>query len=237
MNSSPPTSPRPWLLAAALLALLALVVALERLGHSRRIDEPGDFDNALYAWVIRHRPGWPWVTSVLRVATRFGNPDVATLATAVVAFALYGLARLGVAQVRKSEALVWLAAILGGRLWSIGLKHVFRRDRPPELHRLVFEDTYSYPSGHSVFAAVFFTMLAAVLARMIPPQRKALRAATVAACLTLAVLIALSRVWLGVHYLSDVLGGLLIGFGWVLVVTLVRHVFERRRGATTDRGA
>jgi len=129
------------------------------------------------------------------------------------------------------DALVFLATILGGRFLSIGLKLSFRRERPPELHRLVFENTYSFPSGHSVFAAVFFTMLAVLIVRLVPARRPIVRAGAVAACLAMAVLVGVSRVWLGVHYPTDVLGGLLLGFGWVLAVSLLR------RGSTSGGSA
>ena len=138
----------------------------------------------------------------------------------------------GVSVVGRTEALVWLGAILGGRFLSLALKAVFRRDRPPLAHRLVTETTYSYPSGHSVFAAVYFTMLAVVVARLLPPRLTWLKWQSVALCLTLAVLVGLSRVWLGVHYPTDVIGGLILGFGWVFTVATLR----RAPGPTGEGG-
>jgi undecaprenyl-diphosphatase len=226
-------SPRPpsvWFYVLTVVALVLLGLAVERLGVSERVDEPNDLDVFVHGWVVHHRPSWPAVTALLHGATRFGNPNVATLATALVTFTLYGLYRAGVAVVRRSDALVWLAAILGGRLLSLALKEAFGRDRPPVLHRLVTETSYSFPSGHSVFAAVYFAMLASVVARMIPPRLAWLRWACVAVCLTLAVLVAVSRVWLGVHYPPDVIGGLLLGFGWVLTVAALRRGWSHWRG-------
>jgi undecaprenyl-diphosphatase len=214
--------------AFVILALLGL--AFERLGDSERIDEPNDLDLFIHAWVVRHRPDWPALTTLFHAATQFGNPSIATLATAVVTFGLYGLYRAGVSVVGRTEALVWLGAILGGRFLSVVLKVVFRRDRPPLAHRLVTETTYSYPSGHSVFAAVYFTMLAVVVTRLLPPRLAWLRWPLVAVCLTLAVLVGMSRVWLGVHYPTDVLGGLILGFGWVFTVATLRRAWAHWRG-------
>jgi undecaprenyl-diphosphatase len=221
--------PPPWYVALALLTLLAVAFILDHMGHPGWVDEPNDLDIAVHAWVIRHRPDWPWVTGLMALTTRFGNPNVATFATAVVTFGLYALSRVDPARVRRSEAVVWLGSILGGRLLSIGLKLVFRRERPPVSNRLVFEDTFSFPSGHSVFAAVFFTMLAVMLVRVIPPRWFWGRVAAVAACLTTAVTIGLSRVWLGVHYPTDVAGGLILGLGWVVAVALTRRGLDLAR--------
>lgn len=238
MNASSTDRTKPaltWSVFHSLLALVVLGLVLLALGHSKRVDEPNDLDVSAHDWVVAHRRAWPLVTTVFRAATRFGNPDEATLATALVAFGLYALGKKGVGRVRRSEALVWLGAILGGRFLSIGLKLVFRRERPPALDRLVFEDTYSFPSGHSVFAAVFFTMLAVELTRSLPRRWPWARAAAIAACVALALTVGASRVWLGVHYPTDVLGGLLLGAGWVLVVALVRRWTVARRRATGRR--
>jgi undecaprenyl-diphosphatase len=229
-SERPPSRPSRTFTTAALISLVALGFVLHRLGDAERVDEPSDLDVSIHARVVAHRPALSGLTTLSHAATRFGNPNVATFWTAVVTFGLYGLSRRGVAGVRRSEALVWLGAILGGRLLSLWLKGIYHRERPPVLHRLVVEDSYSFPSGHSTFAAVFFTMLAVVLARLMPPRWRWLRAASVGVCLVLAVLVGMSRIWLGVHYPTDVIGGLLLGFGWVLAVTLARRGWDGWRG-------
>ncbi len=215
-----------WIYGLALLMLCLTGLIFGEMGHDARIDEPTDLDNFVHAWIVRHRECWPVLTSVFRCATLFGNPEVATLCTGAITFGLYYLHRRGLARVRKAEPFVWLGAILGGRFLSVSLKLLYQRERPPLVHRLVTETTYSFPSGHSVFAAVFFSMLAYVLARMIPPAHAWLRIASVGLCMVLAVVVAASRVWLGVHYPTDVLGGLLLGVGWVLTVWLVRLAWD-----------
>jgi undecaprenyl-diphosphatase len=137
--------------------------------------------------------------------------------------------------VRAAEPFVWLVAILGGRLLSLLFKELFKRERPPVLHRLVPETTYSFPSGHSVFAAVFFSMLAYVVVRSIRPDRVALRLTASLGCVVLAVAVAASRVWLGVHYPTDVMGGLLLGVGWVFSVWLARAGWHSWRHSGVGR--
>jgi len=242
MISEPPTSapaePPPilWIYGVTLLLLCFIGLVCGEIGHSGWVDEPTDFDNFVHAWVVRHRGAWPDVTALFRYATTFGNPNVATFATGVIGFGLYFLQRRGLARVRRAEPLVWLGAILGGRFMSILLKLLYHRERPPQIHRLVMETTYSYPSGHSVFAAVFFSMLAYVIARMIPPVYRWLRIAAVGLCMSVAVLVAASRVWLGVHYPTDVLGGLLLGIGWVLTVWVIRLAWDDWRCSRRGQG-
>jgi len=226
--------------ARSLIRLVAALVAFgfvfDLLGHGGRVDEPTDLDVFVNEWVVTHRSAWPGLTDFFHLATRFGDPVLAVTATVAVTAALLTLARRGVAGLRWTDALAWLGAILGGRYLSAGLKLVFRRERPPPVGRLVDEATYSFPSGHSVFAAAFCTMLAFILVRLIPPERVWERRAAVASCFALAVVVGVSRVWLGVHYPTDVLGGLLLGAGWVLVVTSFRRGWAVR-GRRPVRGA
>jgi undecaprenyl-diphosphatase len=218
------------------VGLVILVFAVQWLGHEQPVDESGDRDVFIHSWVVRNRADWPRLTFVFRTATRFGNPIVATLATVLGAVALYGLYRLGVPGVRRCDAAIWLVAIIGSRLLSLALKEIYHRARPPVVDRLVPENSYSFPSAHSVFAACFFTMLAVTVFRLIPQGRWALRTAAVSACVVLAVLVASSRIWLGVHYPTDVVAGLIIGFCWASAVVLVTRGWDcERRGKT--RGA
>jgi undecaprenyl-diphosphatase len=122
---------------------------------------------------------------------------------------------------------------------NLALKLWFRRERPPELHRLIEEGGFSFPSGHSAFAGVFFGMLALLIARGTPERPAWFRVVGVLACLVLAVLVAASRVWVGVHYPSDVIGGLLVGAGWAVAAWLVRTGWAhwRFRRAAAHRAA
>ncbi|AGA30052.1 phosphatase PAP2 family protein [Singulisphaera acidiphila] len=206
----------------ALLVLAALICIVGMLGHSGRVSEATDFDVVLHRWVVAHRGDWPKLTWSMLLVTRFGDPPFAIASTVAAMLWIYSLHRRSIAGIRRSEVLVWLWAILGA--WYLGsvLKLYFKRERPPLIDRLVNEGLYSFPSGHSVFAGAFYTTMALLLSRLIPSSRRWRRRFAVVLCLFAALTIALSRVWLGVHYPTDVLAGLLIGSSTVLGVWLAR---------------
>jgi len=166
------------------------------------------------------------------------NTPVATAITFAIALLLYGLGRRRVGLLRRREAIFWLSVAFGGRGIEVLLKDYFQRDRPPLLYRLVTETSFSFPSGHSVFAAILFTMLAILITRALPRLSRAWRIAVGLLCLLMALLVGASRVWLSVHYVTDVGGGLVLGLAWVEIAYLIRfgwgHWNHRRRAARLD---
>jgi undecaprenyl-diphosphatase len=142
----------------------------------------------------------------------------------------------------RRKAHYWLVVVLvsvpGGMLLNVALKHVFRRARPSLEDPLLTLSTYSFPSGHTAAATVFYGLLACYLLRRV--QAWPARAAIAAACCLMVALVALSRMYLGVHYLSDVLAASAEGAAWLAtcitaVSTLRRRRVNRARGreATT----
>lgn len=230
------SDPRFGILAPGLVLLVLLGLGFGLMIRAALLEEPHRFDRSILEWVIRHRGEWAWLTHFFVGITRFGNAEVAVPATIVVAFLLRMLHRRGLKGLREREAVIWLAVLLGGWLLSRWLKGIFRRERPPALNHLVVETSFSFPSTHSVFSAIFFTSLALLLVDLIPPTRPILRRLSAGSCLVLALAVGMSRVWLGVHYPTDVIGGFFLGVGLVLLVGFVRHAWRHRRGPPT-RGA
>ncbi len=164
-------------------------------------------------------------TALLRLAqalTLLGDPVGITVVAAVLALVLWwrGEGRL---------ALYVAAARLGSLALSQGLKHLVDRARPVFDVPVAEALGPSFPSGHALGSSVFWTTCAVLLMPRVRRPRLLLAGAVL-----VAVLVAASRVLLGVHYLSDVTGGLLLGLGWAAVCTAVFVVERVERGEPVE---
>jgi len=123
--------------------------------------------------------------------------------------------------------IVLVAAVPGGMLLNVVLKHIFRRQRPSLDDPLLTLSTYSFPSGHTVAATLFYGVLACYLWRRVRawPRRLLI---VLGACAMVA-LVALSRMYLGVHYLSDVMAASMEGAAWLTVCVTAVSTLHRRR--------
>ncbi len=115
---------------------------------------------------------------------------------------------------RRDRALRLIAAGLSGELLYVVAKEVFRRPRPTVIPHLSQAGWYSYPSGHAMLAPIVWWFGLYLIARCVAPRW--LRVALITIGTMITILLAASRVVLGVHYPSDVLAGLALGSGWVL---------------------
>lgn len=127
---------------------------------------------------------------------------------------------------RWSEALVVLIGAGGGVAISQGLKQLFGRERPDLVYRAVEAANPSFPSGHAMLSAVVFLTLGALAARFAP--RKRVKALALAAAVLLSLLVGASRIYLGVHWTSDVLAGWSLGAAWAMACWVAAWAWERR---------
>jgi undecaprenyl-diphosphatase len=125
-----------------------------------------------------------------------------------------------------------LLAVPGGMLLNVVLKHVFRRARPSFQDPLLHIETYSFPSGHTAAAAVFYGLLACWLLTRV--RGGPMRALVVLGAAAMVCLVALSRMYLGVHYLSDVLAAALESCAWLTVCFTALSTLRRRRAAAGE---
>lgn len=123
---------------------------------------------------------------------------------------------------------LWTVAIVGGVLLDETLKLAFRRARPQVASEFISSGSWSFPSGHAMNALVGYAMLAYLLRQHVSSARTRAFVALGAALLIVAV--GLSRLYLGVHYLSDVIAGYLAGGAWVLAcIATSEHDYGRSR--------
>ena len=173
-------------------------------------DDLAAIDRPVVAWVADHRAGW--LSDLVVAVTDLGGTLV--LATVVTAVAV------GVAYRLRSWRPLLLAALVAGGcgLLVAAAKVLIARDRPDPLLRVITETGYSFPSGHAASALTAFATVAWLVC-MVTTGRTIRATAWLAAGL-LTVAIGLSRVYLGVHYPSDVLGGWVLGAAWLLTVAV-----------------
>jgi len=165
--------------------------------------------------------GPPWVQEMARDITALGS--VAVLA--IVLFAVCGYLLLS--KERTAAGLV-LAAVAGGEAMNSLLKLGFARPRPDFVAASVKIFTASFPSGHAAMSAITYLTLAALLARTTPSRRLRLYFVTIGVVLTLFV--GVSRVYLGVHYPTDVLAGWCVGAAWALGCWAIVTQLQRAGG-------
>jgi undecaprenyl-diphosphatase len=160
-----------------------------------------------------------WLEEAARDITGLGGHTVLTIVTfAAVVYLL--LAR------KRHAALLVLVAVGGGMLMSTLLKLGFARPRPDLVPHNVRVYTASFPSGHAMLSAVTYLTLGALLARVEPRRR--VKAFLLGVAILLTVLIGLSRVYLGVHWPSDVLAGWCGGAAWAALCWFVALQLQRR---------
>ena len=198
-------------LLLSLLGALALVLAavplavLVRLQYAPLIR----LDLAVTAAAERAVEASAPLLAAAKVATLLGEPLLMTGAAAVLAMVL---SRRGQGRL----ALYVVAARVGALVMSQGLKLAVDRVRPVFDVPVAAALGGSFPSGHALGSSVFWTTTAVLLVPHVRRPRLLL-----AAAVAVAVIVAVSRVLLGVHYLSDVVGGLLLGLGWAAVCTAI----------------
>jgi undecaprenyl-diphosphatase len=127
---------------------------------------------------------------------------------------------------KPRHAALLLVCALGTLVWMEVLKGIYERPRPTVVTHIDPPGGLSFPSGHSMISAALYLTLAVLIARTLPERR--LQRFTVAVGAMLALLVGLTRMYLGVHYPSDVLGGWTVGATWALACGVVARRLGRR---------
>ena len=172
--------------------------------------EPGDASNPI---------GPDWLADVVADLTALGGTAVLTLLVVGVVFYLLSVGK-------QSTALLVGGAAGSGAILSELLKLGFDRSRPELVAHLSHAYSSSFPSGHAMLSAVTYLTLGVLLARA--HERRRTKVIVITYGITLTVLIGLSRVYLGVHWPTDVLAGWALGAAWAALWWLIAWQLQRR---------
>lgn len=218
---------RPYLEQRTLAVLFLISLcgwAFAQLAAETREGETGGFDRALLLALrnpldLSDPLGPGWVEELCRDVTALGSVGVLGFITVAVGGYLLLLRRSG-------SMLLVFATIFGGQAASSVFKAVFDRARPDLVPHGAEVYTASFPSGHAMMSAVVYLTLGAMLARVQPRRRLKVYVLSLAVLVTIAV--GASRVYLGVHWPTDVLAGWTAGAAWALSCLLLAGWLQRR---------
>lgn len=205
-------------LVVGLVAAAAALMLVTWLGREILSGETLAFDDRIRTMV--HGMASPRLTGLMRAASLYGGPTVLALIGIVLAliFLLRGWQR---------GALLVILTIAGAGLLNGLLKLSFARVRPAAFFDYPLPPSPSFPSGHALFATSFFGGAAALLSARL--RSRPLRAAVWIVAISFTALVGLSRVYLGVHYPSDVLAGYATGIIWVTAIVVGDRVARYHR--------
>lgn len=201
-------------------AMLLFAELVDRVveGKTRAFDE-----TVLLAFRDRTNPYNPvgpvWLQMMFRDITSMGGYAMVTL----ISLAVMGYLLM---DGKRGAALLVLVAVGGGAVLSNLLKLAIERPRPDLVGRLVEVNTTSFPSGHATLAAVTYLTLGALLSRVEARHRAKIYVLTIA--VTLTFLIGISRIYLGVHWPTDVLAGWCVGSAWAMLCWRIALALQRR---------
>jgi membrane-associated phospholipid phosphatase len=215
----------PALLAVVTVGWFAVILVVgvlcgDLLRVAERPDGSTSFDSSITTWVVAHRTGG--LTTLARLLSAVGSQKILIPLAGLAALLLLGRRRLLLAGL--------LVAGWGGALLLYNLvKHFVHRPRPPAAIWLMKVTSTSFPSGHATQSLATFVALAFVVAALAAGAGRAAKGVA----FVLAAGIGWSRVYLGVHWTTDVIAGWLIGAAWIAIVlwgSRIASRLERRRG-------
>jgi membrane-associated phospholipid phosphatase len=203
-------------LLAALLILAASLWAFGQIVDEQIVEGETRTDERLAEWL--HGRATDPFTDVFRAITWTGNFVTLLVITLVAVVVLWR-------RRERTDAVFVAFAFLGAQVLSNGMKLGFRRERPFFPDPLATESTFSFPSGHALVSLAVYGAIALLLARRISSHTG--RALLLGGTALLVLAIGFSRLYLGVHFLSDVLAGLAAGAAWLALLYVALELRSR----------
>lgn len=193
------------------------------IARSIRLETISSFDEPIVDFIQGAET--PWLTTIMRMFTDIGST------TAVI---ILGIIALGLLLVRKhrAQAVLFVVALAGTGILNQTLKFIFKRQRP-DINRLIDIGGYSFPSGHTMIAFSLYTILGYILWRNLKNSWSRLGIMLLA--VFMIIMIAISRIYLGVHYPSDIVGGFLASSVFLFLIIAMYQRFQRQKLGTIKR--
>ncbi len=208
-------------LVVSLIALIAFGAIAEDLIEK----ESFQLDQALALALALHADARPALTQLLLVVTMLGLQGVIVVGVIVAIFFIARRAWLNL--------LIWGIALGGGELLNLLLKAIFARPRPVFDVPLVVEQQFSFPSGHAMMSIIAYGLLAYFVLSAL--RARHWRVLIGAGVVLLLLLIGFTRLYLGAHYLTDVIGGFAAGWIWLSTCIYALRFARSRLGPPPDR--
>lgn len=200
---------------AAFAFFLLAAIGFSVIAHQIREGATLPFDRAVLLAIHEHAPAS--LSPAVIALTEVGGPVGTVAMTGTLAVLLW-------VRRRKFAAITIVASVGGAAVMNLVLKSLFERARPDLWERLVHEVSFSFPSGHAMVSSALALSLMMIL------WRTKWRWLTVGLAGLYMFLIGFTRLYLGVHYPTDVIGGWLVSLGWVSVVAaLISRYIDRRQ--------
>jgi undecaprenyl-diphosphatase len=178
-----------------------------------------EFDTAIISFVQGYEG--PGLTFIMKVFSIIGDTPAVIILSLVVLFFLYKVLK------HRSELVLFIIALCGSAILNLLLKYFFQRTRP-EIHRLVEIEGYSFPSGHAMNACTVYTIIAFLLWHNIATKTGRTILIIVSAIMILSI--GISRIYLGVHYPSDIIGGYLASGFWITIAIWYFQKYQDKHG-------
>jgi membrane-associated phospholipid phosphatase len=208
MSKFSPATIYPWIKSRLTLSFfilcgcLFLLALFGWLSQEVLEQETFGFDTTILLWL--HQYSNSWIDSLMLGLTNLANPEFVVILVAISLGVLLWYRRVWAAQIFGLNC-------LGGLILNQGLKLIFVKPRPKLWTPLVVEHSYSFPSGHALGSLVLYGFLAVLLADRYPRYRIGIYISAS----SIIMAIGLSRLFLGVHYPTDIIAGYAVGFVWL----------------------
>ncbi|MEH2089539.1 phosphatase PAP2 family protein [Nostoc sp.] len=204
-------------LASCLLVLFVLAQLAEEVLEQ----DAFKFDTTFLLWL--HQFANPNLDNLMLFITNLGNPSTVVIVAGITILLLWW-------RRYQEETKAFVFACIGGLILNTGLKLFFSKPRPELWHQLISEKSFSFPSGHALGSMVLYGFIAYELAIHYPNFAKVIYSLTV----ILIAAIGISRLYLGVHWPTDIIAGYGVGFLWLMICITMLKLQRLRQGNLVD---